>query len=189
MISVKRLVITSAVTFVGNMRLYISVVVVGAVTLVAFGCSHPQQTTTVITPPPSTPKAPVEGSATDNSASKTPVKSSIVALLEQDAKTDHVFPAGVQVKSVTLEDGVVSIDFSHEFSELANSGETVESDAQHSLRKALSKFTTIEKMRVTVEGKPFESQATDWNTPFLVRDAASANPGKPNRVGSESASR
>lgn len=170
-------------------RLLIRVSSMAVVGSLVVGCGHKQQTNATITPPTPAPAAPGPAVEPDASSTKTPVKNSLVALLEQDARGDHVFPSGVQVKSVTLVDGVVIIDFSHEFSELANSGETVESDAQHALRKALTKFTTIEKMRVTVDGKPFESQATDWNTPFPVRGSESDTSHKKPPGGSDSASR
>jgi hypothetical protein len=171
-------------------RLLISVAIMGVAGVMVFGCGHPQHSNAPVSPPSpqvTPPPSPTEG---ESSTSKTPVKNSLVALLQQDAQSDHVFPSGVQVKSVTLADGVVSIDFSHEFGELANSGETVESDAQHALRKTLSRFTSIEKMRVTVDGKPFESQATDWYTPFPVRDSESdIHNKKAPPIGSDSAAR
>ena len=51
-------------------------------------------------------------------------------------------------------------------------GDSVESEAQKVLREAVATIPTVEKMRVTVEGKPYESQMTDWNTPFSVRDTS-----------------
>jgi hypothetical protein len=54
---------------------------------------------------------------------------------------------------------------------LANMGDTTESHAQKQLRAALAQFPGIEKMHVTVQGKPFDSQTTDWTEPFPVRDA------------------
>jgi spore germination protein GerM len=101
---------------------------------------------------------------------KTPIKDALVTMLSKDVDGDRVFPAGVHINSVTLQDGVATVDFSHEFSQLANSGESVESAAQHALRSTLAQFTSVEKLRVTVEGKRFDSQATDWQTPFPVRE-------------------
>ncbi len=93
-------------------------------------------------------------------------------LLAQQSESDHPFiPKGTKLLSADFKDGVASLDFSREFSTLADSGDTVESQAQKALRRALARINGVEKMRVTVEGKPFESQATDWNTPFPVRDA------------------
>ncbi len=79
------------------------------------------------------------------------------------------FPPGTRLNSVTVNDGVATLDFSKEFNGLIDSGETTEAMAQKELRKAVSHVFGVEKMRVTVEGKPFESQVTDWNTPFPVR--------------------
>src|SRR5262249_7808678 len=80
------------------------------------------------------------------------------------------FPKGTRLLSVSITDRVATLDFSKEFNQLADAGETTESMAQKALRKTLSHFYGVEKMRVTVEGKPFESQATDWGTPFRVED-------------------
>jgi hypothetical protein len=176
--------------FVCTTRRLMSVAIIAGVGVVAFGCRQSQHTNPPINLPAPVRPNPQAAAESTNSSSKTPVKNSLVALLEQDAQGDHVFPSGVQVKSVTLAEGVATVDFSHEFTQLANSGETVESDAQHSLRKALAKFTTIEKMRVTVDGKTFESQATDWNTPFPVRDTdPDPRDKKSPPAGSDSASR
>jgi hypothetical protein len=81
------------------------------------------------------------------------------------------FPKGVSVARVTVTDGVATLDFSPEFNKLANMGDSTESHAQKHLRAAVAKFPGIEKMRVTVQGKPFDSQATDWTTPFPVRQS------------------
>jgi hypothetical protein len=173
-----------------KVRSLIFAATLGSVVLSVYSCSRPQRSNPALTPPvppvASKPGLP----ESDNLPDKTPVKDALVALLDRDARTDHVFPSGVQVKSVTIADRVVTVDFSHEFGELANKGETVESDAQYSLRKVLAKFTTIDKMRVTVEGKPFDSQATDWYTPFAVREAdTDSHNKKVSTVGSDSASR
>jgi spore germination protein GerM len=82
------------------------------------------------------------------------------------------FPKGTQVVGVTVDAGVATIDFSKEFRALANAGDSTESEAMKALQAALAKFPAVQKMRVTVEGKPFDSQNTDWNTPFAVRSGA-----------------
>jgi len=177
------------IRYVNGPHLILRISSAAAVGVMAAGCSHPQHANSTAPIPAPAATRRRSFADVDDAPAKTPVKNSLVELLEEDARTDHVFPSGVQVKGVSIEDGVATIDFSHEFSELANSGETVESDAQHALRRALSRFATIEKMRVTVDGKPFESQATDWNTPFRVRDADRDKTRKTPPVGSDSASR
>ena len=42
------------------------------------------------------------------------------------------------------------------------------------VKRTLAQFPTVKKMRVTVEGKPFDSQATDWSTPFPVREESAS---------------
>ena len=106
------------------------------------------------------------------SVSNTPIKNSVEKLLTEQNESDHPFiPKGTKLLSADFKDGVATLDFSREFNTLANHGDTVESIAQKALRHALTNIPGVDKMRVTVEGKPFDSQATDWNTPFPVRDA------------------
>jgi hypothetical protein len=112
--------------------------------------------------------------------SKTPIQDAVKKMLADEAEGSKTlygdaghspFPRGTRLLSADLKDSVVTLDFSSEFSALANMGDTTESDAQKILRKTLAQFPNVQKMRVTVEGKPFDSQATDWNTPFPVRHA------------------
>ena len=106
--------------------------------------------------------------------SDTPIKDAVEKLLTQQADTDAPFiPKGTRLLGADFKDGVASLDFSKEFGALANHGDTVESKAQHALRHALARVHGVEKMRVTVEGQPFDSQSTDWNTPFAVHEAES----------------
>lgn len=97
--------------------------------------------------------------------SQHPLQDAVVNLLEREP---HLFPTGTRLKSIKLEEGVATLDFSSEFNGLANMGESGESLAQQKLQATLAKFPNVEKMRVTVEGHSFDSQATDWNTPFPV---------------------
>lgn len=120
-------------------------------------------------PPVMTPDAAPRKPLAEQSASKTPVKDAIEALLEKEAKRKYSpFPKGTKLRSVSLEDGVATMDFSAEFNQLANSGESVESEAQKAICRTLQTIPGVEKARVTVEGHSFDSQATDWNTPFSI---------------------
>ncbi len=83
------------------------------------------------------------------------------------------FPPGTALRSIIVRGHVATLDFNRAFASLANSGEATESEAQKLLRRTLARFPEIEQMRVTVEDAPFDSQATDWNTPFRVRDERS----------------
>ena len=101
---------------------------------------------------------------------KTPIKDALDALLAKQGASP--FPKGTQLIGVNIKDGIATVNFSKEFNALANNGDSVESAAQKSLRATLAKFPEVQKMRVTVEDKPFDSQNTDWTTPFPVRDGA-----------------
>lgn len=115
-----------------------------------------------VSPPPTKEATP----PTPTPPSPAPIKEAIDTLLAQSPP----FPKGAHVLSVDVKDGVVTLDLSKEFSALANSGDTTESNAMKALQAALAKFPDVQKMRVTVEGKSFDSQVTDWNTPFAVRN-------------------
>lgn len=129
-------------------------------------------------PPPAPPAQTQAPPVTTPTQPASPAKESEVAdavnKLMAETKTpeglNSPFPNGTRLLSVSIQDGVATLDFSKEFNQLADSGETTESMAQKALRKTLSHFSGVEKMRVTVEGRPFESQATDWGTPFQVED-------------------
>ena len=140
--------------------------------MVGWGCQQAPQN---IPPAPAAVKAPDIDTVTkkpveESPVSKTPLKDSVTKLLaEAEKEADSPFPKGTRLNSVNLEKGVATLDFSKEFQALADMGDTNESQAQKRLQAALAAFPQVEKMRVTVDGKPFESQATDWNTPFPVR--------------------
>lgn len=86
-----------------------------------------------------------------------------------------------------MKDGVVYLDFNSAFNRLANMGDTTESQAQKALRHALQGIPGVKMMAVTVEGKPFQSQMTDWTTPFPIADLPSQddNPTTSDRAGGE----
>ncbi len=107
---------------------------------------------------------------------QTPIKDALVGLIGQQGSSP--FPKGTQVIAVSVKDGVATVDFSKEFNALANNGDTTESLAMKALQAALAKFPEVQKMRVTVEGKKFDSQNTDWDTPFAVRNGASGAGGE-----------
>ena len=128
----------------------------------------------------SQPTPPVETHATKTSDTETApdnpdgdektIRASVEkTLTEPGAKGGNSpFPPGTRVLSVTLEDAVVTLDLSSEFNQIKSMGDTTEGLAQRALRKTLSKFANLDKMRVTVDGKPFDSEMTDWNTPFRI---------------------
>jgi hypothetical protein len=141
------------------------------------GCRPNSPATGIKPPTPSAPSpqagAQVTSPPTTPVVSDTPIKDAVEKLLAEQNASEHPFlPRGTRLLSAAFKDGVASLDFSKEFATLANHGDTVESKAQKALRHALADIHGVEKMRVTVEGQPFDSQATDWNTPFPVHDDA-----------------
>ncbi len=98
--------------------------------------------------------------------SKTPVRDAVQFAMDQHRE---MFPPNTEIQGITLTDGVATIDFSAEFNKLTEMGDSNEGDVQRLLRRSLAVIKEIEMMRVTVDGHRFESQNTDWQTPFPVR--------------------
>jgi hypothetical protein len=143
------------------------------------GCGpKPEQTTRVPHPPPvqTKPATPSSRQDTEQESVKLveEVGRQIRALLEEK---DSPLPEGTVLKTVQYDATarIITLNFSKEFNQLIDSGESVESEAQKALQKTLARISGIEKMRVRVEDKPFESQATDWETPFSVNRSTAAN--------------
>ncbi|MCW3095348.1 MAG: Sporulation and spore germination [Chthonomonadaceae bacterium] len=141
------------------------------------GCHRAPTAGPVLSPPVvSAPPVLPTTSGPASTPEATPIKDALTGLLTKSGSSP--FPKGTQLKSVSVKDGIATLDFSKEFNALANNGDTTESLAQKSLRAALANFPEVQKMRVTVEGKPFDSQNTDWTTPFPVRDDAKSAGGE-----------
>lgn len=136
-----------------------------ALSLLLTGCNRTTPNEANSAPAPHNPAPP----APTSNASKTPLKDAVEAFLAQHAD-GKLLPKDTRLLSAALEDGVATLDFSEEFQKLANMGDSTEAEAQRELRKVVAKFPNIEKMRITVEGGRFDSQVTDWDTPFPVRD-------------------
>ncbi len=139
--------------------------------MAAAGCSR-QQPVSVPAPPPLVQAPPHPDAGEEPIIPHDDVKQKLTDMIAKDAGGDHVFPQGVKVLRVTVKDAVAAVDFSKEFSALANSGESTESAAQKLIRRTLSKEQGIERVSVSVEGHSFDSQATDWSTPFPVKPVA-----------------
>lgn len=144
------------------------------VVAVAFSGCHNAPTAApaqAVTPTPAPQPPPTQTTVDPPKIPTTPpaANDALNALLMQDGSP---FPKGTQIRSVEIKDGVAKVDFSKEFSALANMGDSTEAAAQKTLRTALAQFPEVQSMLITVEGKPFDSQVTDWSKPIPVRDAA-----------------
>ncbi len=154
-------------------------VCVAALALIGAGCQRPSvapgaaQAETPPAPPVAaqTGKTPVEANGEKKAVSQTPVRDAVDALMAREASDKGLFPVGTRLVSADVREGVATLNFSAEFSGLADRGETVESEAQKALQRALAPIAGVTKMRALVLNKPFESQATDWATPFSVHTA------------------
>ena len=167
------------------MSKFIPIITLLALSLTLVGCGSRSETTTAETPTPNAAPANTTRAATvppnqPPVTPPTPIKDAVEKVLA--AGEGKVFPKGTMLKSADLNDGTVTLDLSKEFNKLGDMGDSVESQAQKTLREAVAAIPNVEKMRVTVEGKPYESQMTDWTTPFSVRDT-SKDTDSPNGAG------
>ena len=104
---------------------------------------------------------------------------------ESGAATSPI-PKGSELRSAVMQGRILTLDFSSEFNNLADAGDSTESEAQKKIMAAVRAFPGVDKLRVTVEGKPFNSQNTDWNTPFSVRLSDALEPGEGTNSGRSS---
>ena len=117
---------------------------------------------------PQKPSASLPSKRREAQASSAPsLKEALLQSLKEN--TESLFPKGTTLRSVSVAEGVATLDFSSEFQALQDSGESTEAEAQKVLRQVVAKYPSIEKMRVQVEGRDFVSQATDWGIPFSVK--------------------
>ena len=93
-----------------------------------------------------------------------------------DPKYHAVFPPHVVVISVGLSGGLVSLDLSKEFNKVVDMGDTTEANAQKELRHILAKFPDAKTLKVTANGKPVDSQMTDWTQPFPIHESGADQP-------------
>ncbi len=95
------------------------------------------------------------------------IREAVVKLLQ--AENGGLFPKGSALRGVSLKEEVATLDFNAAFRGLEDKGASAESEAQKALMHAVAPFPNVQKMRVTIEGRGFESQSTDWGIPFDVR--------------------
>lgn len=113
--------------------------------------------------------APAPTSAPDantaQTASATPLRDALTALFERENNTaSSAFPKGTRLLNVDLKDKVALVDVSKEFNQLQNKGESYEGQVQKHLCAALARFSSVDTLHLTVEGKDYESQAADWRS-------------------------
>lgn len=137
--------------------------------LAAAGCSRPPASSR-----PGAIQAPTAqktGEADASPVAAQPVDAEQVQAAVSRTLQEHpsTFPKKVRLTSLVVRDRVAHLDFSAQFNGLSQMGDTTESHAQKLLRSTLAAYPGIDKMTITVEGKPFDSQMTDWSTPFPVR--------------------
>ena len=117
------------------------------------------------TPTPPVTPTPQPDAVPQNTSTPTPIKDALTTLFAKEADdAKSPFPKGTHLLSVDLKNKTASVDVSKEFNELANKGESMEGLAQKKLCAALADFSTVDTLRLTVEGKDYESQAADWRS-------------------------
>ncbi len=82
---------------------------------------------------------------------------------------------GAKLNSLNVEDGEISLNFSKEFMQVSEIGDTGESMAQNALLNALSKYPGIVKMSVLVDGQVYHGEHNgDW-TDIPVRGVSNSS--------------
>lgn len=111
-----------------------------------------------------------------------PMRHAVEALAEPAGEGgSSALPAGTRVLSLEVRDGVATLDLSAEFAALAESGMTGESLAQEALLRCMAQFAEVNRLTVTVEGRPFEGEHSGpWtDLPVGARDAAGDGEARP----------
>jgi len=106
-----------------------------------------------------------------------PIAKTLQALMKaaDDKKSESAIPAGTELVSVKVKDGLAVVDLSDNFNLLNKKGDTTQSLAQQQIRAALAQFPEVKKMRVTVNGKVFEDgHSGPWDD-IPVRDDNAAS--------------
>ena len=105
-----------------------------------------------------------------------PARTALDALIE--AKHSPL-PKGTQVKSIKIEDGLATVDFSPEFKDNFHGSDTEEAQALNSILMTLGQFSTIQHVQILVNGAATDtlgghleiSDPLDVITPASARQA------------------
>jgi hypothetical protein len=151
------------------------------------GCRNTEQTADAESKAPAPTQAISQTSAppavapASDTATPSPIKDALTTLFAREAQAkDSPFPKGTHLLDVDLKDKLVTVNVSKEFSQLASKGESYEGLAQKKLCAALAPYPAVDTMRLTVEGKDYESQASDWRSvPVRMKGEASGKASTP----------
>jgi len=101
-----------------------------------------------------------------------PIAKTLEALLKaaDNKKSESAIPAGTQLVSLKVKDGLAIVDVSDNFNQLNKKGDTTLSLAKQQIRAALAQFPEVKTMRVTVNGKTFEDGISGLWDDIPVRD-------------------
>jgi len=83
-----------------------------------------------------------------------------------------MFPKGVKLRSITVKNGLATVDFSQELTKKFVGGSTGELMLVGSIVQTLTEFPEVKKVQLTVEGKVIESISghLDISEPFVRND-------------------
>jgi|GEM_PF-2393408 hypothetical protein len=114
----------------------------------------------------------------ENSApvqSNSNIKAQLIASIDSVLQSHPELFNGAKLNSIDVEDGEVSLNFSKEFMQVSEIGDTGESMAQNALLSALSKYPGIVKMSVLVDGRVYQGEHNgDW-TDIPVRAVSNSS--------------
>lgn len=147
--------------------------------MVASGCAKKPAPTATPIPPPATPPSQnnfseggeviriylpmLEGDeirlqAKEVRMDKTdaPLKPALEKLIEAKVQEKSLFPEGTKINSVSIKDGIASIDFNEAFTTF-DGGSSEEAALLNAIAFTATQFPTVKSVKITAEGKDLET--------------------------------
>ena len=103
------------------------------------------------------------------------LQAQLMASIESVVQSHPELFNGAKLNSINVEDGEVSLNFSKEFMQVSEIGDTGESMAQNALLNALSKYPGIVKMSVLVDGQVYQGEHNGNWTDIPVRGVSNSS--------------
>ncbi len=97
---------------------------------------------------------PLLSTPTFAAPTQTPAQDALVAL---SAQTHSPLPAGTNLRSINLADGLATVDFSHEFETNFTGGDTQGIRTISAVLRTLGQFPTVDRVQFLVDGHPVDT--------------------------------
>lgn len=96
---------------------------------------------------------------------KTPAKATLEELIKGPEKEGHfsTIPEGTKLNSVSIKDGLASVDFSEEFKTNYPLGSAAEMMTVYSIVNTLTEFSAIKEVKFLVDGEPLDIPGSNFD--------------------------